>query len=208
MIKPTLTYFASRGRAELIRLVCAEAGIDWSEQEVAREHLRTDKLRFGAVPLWEEPDGFKLAQSLAIVGYLATTHGLAGKTPREAAQVNQTLGAYDDVRTEMRKLAVVEADQRAAVRQGLASEFLPRWLGYLDRVLASNRDGQGFVVGDSLTVADLALWYLLELIVDNGFTALETYPRLIAYAERIGKRPRLAEYLRSAKRFPFAPLPR
>ncbi|HEX7488251.1 MAG TPA: glutathione S-transferase family protein, partial [Anaeromyxobacteraceae bacterium] len=62
--------------------------------------------------------------------------------------------------------------------------------------------------GSSVTVADLALWYLLEMIRDNGLGgSLERYPALVAFAERIGKRPRIAAYVKGARRPPFVPLP-
>jgi glutathione S-transferase len=60
----------------------------------------------------------------------------------------------------------------------------------------------------SVTVADLALWYLLEQIRDNGLGgALERYPALVAFVERIGSRPRSAAYLKSARRPPLVLLP-
>jgi glutathione S-transferase len=221
MSKPTLFYFASRGRAELIRLVLAEAGVDYQEHPIGHGtpplHGRptdfqalkaTPLLPFGAVPVWEEPDGFLLAQSAAIANHLARTHGLQGKSLREAAQCEQALGAFDDVRLELRKLATVAPEGRAALRQQLSSQFLPRWFGYLDRLLQANRGGTGGLVGDSLTVADLALWYLIELCQDNGFgAAVAAYPALVAFAARIGQRPRIAEYLKSPRRHPFVPLP-
>jgi glutathione S-transferase len=64
------------------------------------------------------------------------------------------------------------------------------------------------LVGDSLTVADLALWYLIEFCQDNGFgAAVARYPLLGGFATRIGQRPRIAEYLKSSRRHPFVPLP-
>lgn len=222
MAAPTLFYFAARGRAELLRLILAEAGAEWQEHPIAkgtppREGRPTDfaalkasgLLPFEQAPIWEEPDGFVLAQSHAIAYHLARTHGLHGKTLREQAQVEQALGGWEDARQELRKLATVPAEQRAALRQELAAATLPRWLGFFDRLLRANRGGAGFLVGEALTVADLALWYLLELVRDNGFgAATDRFPALAAFEQRIGARPRLAEYVRSARRPPLAPLPR
>ncbi len=222
MSKPTLVYFASRGRAELIRLVLAEAAVDYHEHPVGHgtppsngrltdfQALKaTPQLPFGAVPVWEEPDGFVLAQSAAIASHLALLHGLQGKTPREAAQCDQMLGAFDDVRAELRKLAVVAPEGRPAQREQLATQFLPRWFGYFDRLLRANRGGADVLVGQSLTVADLALWYLIESCQDNGFgDAVAAYPALVAFAARIGQRPRIAAWVKSPGRHPFVPLPR
>jgi len=94
MSKPTLLYFPARGRAEIIRLLLAEAGVDYQEHPVGKGTppqggrptdlaalLADGTLPFGAVPVWEEPGGFRLAQSHAIAAHLARTHGLAGKSP-------------------------------------------------------------------------------------------------------------------------------
>ncbi|HXJ79019.1 MAG TPA: glutathione S-transferase family protein [Candidatus Methylomirabilis sp.] len=221
MSKPTLIYFAGRGRAEVIRLVLAEAGVDYQEHVVGKGTppvggrptdfaalKATGSLPFEAVPVWEEPGGLCLAQSSAIANHIARTHGLRGKNALEEAQCDQLMGAVDDVRLELRKLAMVPASERKALRAELLSSILPRWLGFLNRLLEKNGGGGGFVVGASLTVGDLALWYLLEMIRDNGFApALERHPSLVAYAERIARRPRIAAYLSSPRRPPFAPLP-
>jgi glutathione S-transferase len=63
-------------------------------------------------------------------------------------------------------------------------------------------------VGDGLTVADLALYYLLELVRDNGMgEAIDRFPALVGFAQRIASRPRIAAYLASPKRPRFLPLP-
>ena len=221
MTMPTLIYFAGRGRAELIRLVLAEAAVDYQEHLIGKgtppsdgrptdfQALKaTGTLPFDAAPVWEEPDGFRLAQSGAIATYLARGHGLYPKTDREAARCDQAMGACDDVRVELRKLVAAAPAERAALHEELATKTLPRWFGYLDRMLKANRDGTGFIAGDAISVADLALWWLLEYVRDNGFgDALAKVPALVAFAERIGARPRIAEYRKSPRRHPFVPLP-
>ena len=221
MTKPTLIYFAARGRAELIRLVLAEAGVEYQEHPVGRgtpplDGRPTDfaalkasgALPFEAVPVWEEPGGLRLAQSAAIASHIGRGHGLRGKSAVEEARVDELLGAYDDVRLELRKLVTTAAGDRPALRAELLGSTLPRWLGYLDRLLKANGGGTGTFVGSSVTVADLALWYLFEMIRDNGFgAALDRYPALVAFAGRIAGRPRIAEYLKSPRRPPFTPLP-
>jgi glutathione S-transferase len=221
MPKPTLIYFPSRGRAELIRLLLAEAGVDYVEHMIGKGTpplngrptdfaalKATGDLPFEAVPVWEEPGGFRLAQSLAIANHLARTHGLGGRSPVEAARCDEWLGAIDDVRLELRKLVSTPADGRAALRAELRTVTLPRWLGFLDRQLLANQGGAGFAVGAGLTIADLALWYLLELIRDNGFgEPLDRQPALVAFAGRIASRPRLAAWIASPLRHPFTPLP-
>jgi glutathione S-transferase len=208
--KPTLVYFAARGRAEHLRCVLAEAGVDYAERAIDKAGIAAShELPFQAVPVWLEPDGFRLAQSMAIIRYIASTHRLMGQTPREAALCDQMLGAYEDVRGEVRKLIVAPPDGRAAVVHELESAFLPRWMGYLDRWLASNKDGAGFLVGDAMSVADVTLWHLLEYLDDNGFgKPFRALPRLAAYYGRIAARPRIAAWTSSPRRHPFTAIPR
>jgi glutathione S-transferase len=222
MTKPTLIYFAGRGRAELIRLVLAEAGVDWQEHHVGRgtppangrptdiAQLRASGvLPFGAVPVWEEPDGLRLAQSAAIANHLARRHGLLATDPLEAARCDELIGCVDDVRGELRKVQTASPEQRAAVRGELERVVLPRWLGDLERHLRPRLEVAGFAAGSAIRLADLALWYLLELVQDNGLgAALGSCPALSGFAGRIAARPRMASYLASPRRPAFAPLPR
>jgi glutathione S-transferase len=221
MAKPTLIYFHARGRAELIRLILAEAGVAYDEHPVGKGTppvsgrptdfaalKATGDLPFEAVPVWEEPGGFRLAQSLAIACHLGRVHGLAGRSEHETSQVDQWLGAVDDVRGELRKLATLAPEQRAAFRAELRTVVLPRWLGWLDRLLRANGGGAGFAVGQAPTIADLALYYLLELVRDNGLgEPIDRYPALGAFAARIAARPGVAAYLASPRRPAFVPLP-
>lgn len=209
----TLLYFAARGRAEVIRLALAEAGVDYRDETFTGEQFpalkASGRLPFLAVPVWEESDGFRLAQSAAILHHIGRTHGLYGSTAREQARIDEALGAAEDVRQELRKLVTVDEAKRPAVRKELLETILPRWFGLLENLLASNADGAGFLVGEKVSIADLALWYVIELARDNGFgESLADCPRLQAFAGRIAARPRIAAYLASPHRFPLTPLPR
>ncbi len=222
MSNPTLFYFPVRGRAELIRLILAEAGLEYAEHPIGKDtpplHGRpTDfaalkasgLLAFEAVPLWEEADGFRLAQSLAIANHLARQHGLMGKTQREHAQVEQALGGYEDARMELRKVATAAPAQRSELREEFVTVVAPRWLGYFEKLLRANRDATGFLVGDALSSADLALWYFVETLEDNGMgAAMAKAPLVAAHFARIGKRPQIAAYVSSPRRHAFMTMPK
>ena len=53
-----------------------------------------------------------------------------------------------------------------AMRRVLAAETLPRWAGFLERLLVA-KGRNGFVVGDSLSVADLKLYWIADKLT-NG----------------------------------------
>jgi glutathione S-transferase len=217
---PTLTYFSSRGRAELLRLVCAEAGVTYEEKLLGVYHpvdktpafnalKATDVLPFDAVPVWEEADGFRLAQSDAIVRHVAREHGLYGHGSREAARCDMIFASVDEVRTALRAIVTAAPDKRAAVRDELVQTILPRWLAHFEKLLVLNGDGRGFIVGAGSTFADVALFVMFENITDNGLgAAYALCPALTAHAERMAARPGIARYLASPHRFPVQLLPR
>jgi glutathione S-transferase len=214
---PTLTYFSSRGRAELIRLVCAEAGVAYREKGLGVYHpvdktpdfnalKATGILPFDMVPIWEEPGGFLLAESDAIVRHLARTHGLYGRDAREAARCDMIFSALDGMRTDLRRLVSVAPAERAAQRDELRERILPRWLGYFERILSAN--GGDFIVGGAVTFVDVTLLLAFENLRDNGFgAAYAACPKLTAHGERMAARPGLARYVASAERFPVQLLP-
>lgn len=217
MTLPILSYFSSRGRAELIRLVCAEANVAYTERHLGVYHpvdkppefeafKATGVLPFDAVPLWEEPGGFRLAQSDAIVRYLARDHGLYGSSPHEAARCDMIAAGIDDLRVEIRKLVSVEEARRAALREELAARTIPRWLAYFEKLAGAN--GTASIVGSDISFADVALFLLFENVRDNDFGgAYAGCPRLTEHAARMSARPGIARYIASPARFPVQLLP-
>ncbi len=214
MHRPRLTYFSSRGRAELVRCALAEAGVPYDNVYVgvydakvptpAFAALRDQGvLAFDALPLWEE-DGFRLVQSDAILRHVGRTHGRYGRGAQEAARIDQFLGGIDDTRLAMRRLMTVPAADRAALRAGLIDTTLPLWLSRLERAM----EPHGYVVGDAPSIADVALWYLVESLHDNQMAAaLAGAGGVRAHHERIGARPGLAAWIASPERFPPQLLP-
>jgi glutathione S-transferase len=214
---PILSYFSSRGRAEIIRLVCAEASVAYTERHLGIYHpvnkmpefeafKATGVLPFGAVPLWEEPDGFRLAQTDAIVRHLARTHSLYGRSAREAARCDMIFAGIDDLRVEIRKLVLVEESQRSALREELGGRTIPRWLAHFEALLDAN--GTETIVGSDISFPDVALFLLFETLRDNNFgEAYARCPRLTEHAARMAARPGLARYIASPTRFPVQLLP-
>lgn len=220
MQSPRLTYFGSRGRAELVRLTCALAGVAYDEVSVGGWNptnlpdaflalRREGTLPFEQLPLWEEPGGFRLAQSDAIVRHLARSHGLYGHGARELARVDEAMEGVKDARAELSKVAAAPADARPALRTSLAEHAAPRWLGFFERLLARN-DGAFGLVGHGPTVADLALYHWLEALRDNELLTAEAtrWPRVVGLEARLMAIPRFNAYVTSSARHPPQPLPR
>lgn len=211
--KPRLTYFSSRGRAEIIRLVLAEIALDHeqvyvglynpSAQPAGFVALQTSGvLPFGALPLWEEPGGLRLVQSLAIVRHLARTHGLYGGDTSEAARCDMAAEGVVDFSAVVGVLRGAPAERHGALLQQVIGTDLPPWLRRFDALLGTG----DFVASRSVSFADLYLWLRLETLLDAGLIALDAYPALRAFYERIGSRPRIAAYRSDPRRFPIQPI--
>ena len=85
---------------------------------------------------------------------------------------------------------------------------MPRYLGWLEDVLARNRESEGrWLVGRDLTYADLSAFQVVEGLryaFPNAMARLERkLPRLVALRDRVAARPRIAAYLASPRRLPF-----
>jgi glutathione S-transferase len=97
-----------------------------------------------------------------------------------------------------------EAKARTAV---FLSERAPKYLGYFERLLASNPAGKAHAVGDRLTTVDLSLfqvWAGLAYAFPRAFAGADKlYPALAALAADVAKHPNVAGYLASERRIPF-----
>jgi glutathione S-transferase len=215
MALPRLIYFSTCGRTELIRLILAQAGAEYEEENVGDDASKTPeflalkasgKLPFDALPLWQEPDGFTLAQSDAISRHVARAHGLYGADARESALCDMVMEGVKDLITDLGKMWFVEPAKRAELRARLDGEMVPRRLGYLERIVA--RNDTGFAVGRAMTYADIALFHTVELLTVNHLASgLTSCPNLAALAERVRTQPRIAAYVGSPKRLLVQLLP-
>jgi glutathione S-transferase len=141
------------------------------------------------VPTLVLDDGRPLAESGAILWYLGEGTRFVPDDPYERAQVLQWMffEQYDH------EPAIAVARFWLAY-SGLPDEFadrLPERTAAGHRALAAmerHLDGREFLVGDGLTLADIAL-YAYSHVADEGGFDLERYPALRAWLERVASEP-------------------
>jgi glutathione S-transferase len=216
-----------QGRGEFVRLALEEAGADYVD--VARERgedrgvaamidvMEDEGL---AAPPFAPPflkDGEHIvAQTANILLYLGARHGLA---PRDEAgrlwthQLQLTISdlvaeAHDThhpVGTEL----YYEDQKREAERKARSfrEHRMPKYLGWFERVLASNPRGPAHLVGRRVTYADLSLFQIVEglryAFPRAAQRTLADAPRVVALRDAVAARPRIAAYLASPRRIPF-----
>jgi len=97
-----------------------------------------------------------------------------------------------------------EAIARATV---FRRDRMPKFLGWFERILQANPAGVDYLVGDSVSYADLSLFQLVEglrfafpLACELELAAL---PRVTSLHNAVAERSRLKAYLASERRVPF-----
>jgi len=165
--------------------------------------LKTEgKLPFGQVPMWEEPGGLCMVQSASIVRHLARKNGLTGKDETEASHCDSLWEFLVDCnRVSRQHLLTTDPAKKKELAISLVDIELPKAMGRLETILQKN--GTGYFVGNQLTYVDLAWWYAIENLSDQGLINLSLTPHLTNFKAAIESRPRISAFRTSPKRHPI-----
>ena len=212
-----------QGRGEFVRLTLEEAGAEYVD--VARRRGGVAAMQrlmdgtAGAHPPFAPPflkDGEVLiAQTANILHYLGRRLGLA---PRDEAgrlwahQLQLTIAdIVDEAHDTHHPIAsgLYYEDQRAAARRRAAdfiANRIPKYLGYFERVFERNAQSDRYLIGRRVSYCDLSLFQLvagLRYAFPRAMARLEPgLARMAALHDHVAKRPRIAAYLKSARRTP------
>jgi glutathione S-transferase len=156
-----------------------------------------------------------IAQTANILLFLGERHGLAPPDQAGRLFVNQLQLTIADAVAEAHDVhhpiasSLYYEDQKAAAAEAaehFRSERAPKYLGYFERVLAAH-DDEAWLTGAELSYADLSLFQLargLEYAFPKMMRDLAPrVPRVVALADRVELRPRIAAYLASDRRIAF-----
>jgi prostaglandin-H2 D-isomerase / glutathione transferase len=190
-------------RAEISRLALHLGNIPFENIHPSREEFKKMKengeLPFGQMPVLKV-DGITIAQTGAIARFCGKLSGhYPTDNPIQAALIDQIIDAATDI-TVLFSASMREKDttKKISMREDIASESLPKWLNYLTNLL--EQDSSGFFVGDSLTIADLAIWRLLGWL-KGGFldgiptTVVDDYPALVRHFNSIDSVPEIRQWM-------------
>lgn len=183
------------GNCYKLKLLCSEMeiGYDWQEVDIlAGDTRRPEFLAMnpnGRIPLLALPDGRYLAESNAILCYLADGSEFLAGNPFTRAQILQWMFF----------------EQYSHEPYIATSRFIIRYLGSpaeREADLVQKKDGgyaalgvmegqlqrHEFMAGDRFTIADIALFAYTHVADEGGFD-LEGYPAVLDWIQRIKLRP-------------------
>ncbi len=214
-----------QGRGEFIRLALEEAAADYVDVARTKGGMRAmmgflEGDEAGALPFaapFVRIGDAIVSQTANVLAVLAPRLGLVPDDDAARAEAGQVQLTIADVVAEAHDAhhpvggGLYYEDQKKEAKRRAASfvkERIPRYLGWLEDVLARNAASGGrWLVGRELTYVDLSAFQLVEGLryaFPNAMAQAERkLPRLIALRDRVAKRPRIAAYLASERRLPF-----
>lgn len=157
-----------------------------------------------------------IGQTAAILLYLGPRLKLVGASEADrlwAHQIQLTIAdAVDQAHNTHHPVGsglYYEEQKPEALRaaQEFRSQRIPKFLGWLETVLARNPKGNQYLVGARLSYADLSLFQLVEGLLyafpKSTRRALKKTPLVLALHDRVARHRRVSAYLRSERRIQF-----
>jgi len=205
--KLTITYFPISGRAEPIRLACAVSKIPFTNKAISPAEFQQAKptLPLGQLPVLDLDFGATkktLTQTTAMLRYVGKLGGLYPiDDDVSAMEVDEILSVLDDLREPL-VLTIKGAvrgllsddkqftnEEKIAIRERWMKKTLPHILGFIEKKLLLNTSS-GWLVGKSMSIADLALYCDLDWVksgILDGIptNVLDSYPACLKLIENV-----------------------
>lgn len=165
-----LRYLEFPGRAQAIRDTLRIGRVDFVDEHMTYDQFHdcraAGEFPFGGIPVLviETGDDTQcVAQSNAILRFAGRLTGLYPvDDPLQALKVDEALGVAEDINCLLEpSLHEQDTERKIAMRKVLADETLPFWMDCLERLLVTN-GSTGFIVGNTLTIADLKLYWIID----------------------------------------------
>uniref|UniRef100_A0A914VP22 glutathione transferase n=1 Tax=Plectus sambesii TaxID=2011161 RepID=A0A914VP22_9BILA len=203
-----LFYFPLRGRAESIRLLFAHAGVQFTDERIPRDQwpAMKEQMPLKQVPVLEVDGKVRIAQSTAILRYLAHQFGMAGKSPLDEARVDMLGEAIQDAVMQVREWIFVMVGRTPGDKDAKFTEVVVPVLDNIgavfEQVLKENTSG--WLVGDSVTWVDLhAAEFFNKAITYGNPNSLDAFPLLKQHNQKVFDLPNISNYIASRSETPF-----
>ena len=191
----TLYDFMGSGNGYKVRLLLAQLGTSYRlvERDIMKGETRTPEFLAknpnGRIPTLELEDGTCLAESNAILWYLAEGTRFAPADRLQRAQTLQWM--FFEQYSHEPYVAVARAwISYFGIPPGKERELeerIQKGYGALD-VMEGELKQRPFFAGNQYSLADIALYAYTHVAPEGGF-ALEDYPAIRAWLERVAEQP-------------------
>mmetsp|Transcript_16224 Transcript_16224/g.24464 ORF Transcript_16224/g.24464 Transcript_16224/m.24464 type:complete len:226 (+) Transcript_16224:106-783(+) len=195
-----LGYFDIPGRAESIRLAFAIGKVAFEEERFSFKDWG-EKIKattpWGGAPVLTLPSGEQIGQCRAISRFAGKKSGLYPTDEVLALKVDEIMDACEDLQSAVNKVGqgkekkVKEAERKAAMLTGSPSKMLKKF----EEIAKAGEPG--FMVGKSLTMADIFIFCYTSMIIKSGFfdgvpnDLLKDFPALVAVRKSVISHPQV-----------------
>lgn len=202
-----LIYFNGRGRAEVIRYIFAQAGVEYTDERLTGEEYaeRKGKGCFPAnsVPVLEV-DGKALAGSEVIGRYLGEKFGLAGENDWDNAQLASLVDLMVDLFNCLLPVHFgKDDDAKAEAKKKLLEESIPNLFGCLEKRIVANDSPDGWAYGKKMTYVDMRIAVGVEQLFGIDANVLDPYPAIKKLHNAVNSQPKIAEWIKKRPDTPF-----
>ncbi|XP_048769812.1 glutathione S-transferase 3-like isoform X2 [Ostrea edulis] len=193
-----LVYFNGRGRGEIVRMMLAASEIPFTESFLTERKQFENLLEDGALSFKQVPllriDDMELVQTGAIVRYVARKGGLYSADDKMAAMIDMYYDASRDFQYIFLTLKFLKTEEQVIADAKAAGDS--KYFPALEKRLKEN--GTGFLVGNSLTLADVGFLEVLLMCIEyGGEHFFDDYVEVQKYYQRLISIPSMANFLKS-----------
>jgi len=214
-----LTYFTGRGRAELARLLLAEAEIPYEDYRIVHDDdhwlPKKDNYPFGQLPCFEKlGSNLKISESSAIERYIAKIGGLYGESDEEAARIDMIYEVFKNFIPPFLTIAwMKDGDEKKSKLKAFHDNELSKWNKLLlhefkndphkpsispfsEEKIFTNPSSPIFLVGRKVSLADMAFYRGYSEILALTPDTLKAFPELQSLFERLRDRPNITKWVK------------
>ncbi|CAF0719018.1 unnamed protein product [Brachionus calyciflorus] len=201
-----LNYFNLRGRGEIIRLIFAAAGAEFTDNRIEFDQwpaLKADT-PLGQLPYLTIDDSIHIPQSMAIARYVARETGLAGKNNLQQAQADAIVDTImEPVNYYWSNIfKIQDANEKAEAFKAFLVDQGAKGAKNVEKLIGLY-GSNGYSVGDSLTWADLAVYDVASALLSKHPEFSDKFPVLAAVYKNVLANEKLANYVKNRPETPF-----
>jgi glutathione S-transferase len=207
-----LVYFPLKGRGEVSRILFILTGQEFEDVRVEfgdwpKIKSEMPMRQLPVLQIYENGRMLELAQSNSIERFLANRFGLMGKDDVERARIDMINEQVVDMRNMLHAIysgiyyKKADATEKKKELDKALDEAIPNGYKFIERLFAENQlnhPNSGFLVGDSISYADVKLFVFHDWLRDRRDEILNRVPLLKEHFLRIRVLPQLKEHFLSS----------
>jgi len=214
--KYKVQYFPFGGRAQCIRAAFYLGDIPYEDEFIDFNTLKkmqdTNDVEWTGIPMLVITDNnhkFRVGQSNAILTYVGKLSNLTPKDNIQALLSDEILNAAEDMATLVGATNVKDEQEKKQKREELLKGRLKIFFDRFDEKLkkkiyeqyGDDKDKNCYFVGNSLTVADLKMYFIFSGIRGGNWdyvpkNVLDQYKYIINFIETVESNKKLMEFVK------------